>query len=275
VVIGLGAIGGSLALALRRREVPVRGYDLDPEDRRRATAAGIDVPEGEAPTPELLADAAAIVIAVPIESVAAVAAAVLPLAPVAALVLHVASLQRPEALGIRDDLRPRVVGSHPLAGTHQGGFAGADAEMFVGALVFVEARADAATRRAAESLWRRVGAGRVEYRSAEDHDAEMAWVSHLPQLAAIAVAGALADRGTGSDVVGPGGRDTTRLAASPVALWAEILARAPDDTVVALDALQRRLAALREAVAVGDKAGLAREWAAGCAWRRTVAGPAA
>jgi prephenate dehydrogenase len=204
--------------------------------------------------------------------VATVAEAVVPLLPAPAPVLHVASLQRPEAVGIRGDLRPRVIGSHPLAGTHRAGFAAADADLFAGAVVFVEARADETTRRAAEALWGQVGAARVEYRAAEEHDAEMAWVSHLPQLAAIAIAGALADRGTRGDVVGPGARDTTRLAASPVALWAEILERAPEDTVAALDALQRRVAALREAVAGRDRASLAREWAPGCAWRRTVAG---
>jgi 3-phosphoshikimate 1-carboxyvinyltransferase len=275
VVVGLGAIGGSLALALRRSGVRVRGHSLDPDDRRAASAAGIEVSAGAESPRDLVAGASALLIAVPIEAVAGVASAMVPFLSNGAPALHVASLQRRQAVRVPDALWPRLFGTHPMAGTHGAGFAAADAELFDRAVVFVEERADEATRRAADALWSQAGAARVEYRSAEEHDAEMAWVSHLPQLAATAVAGVLSARGTSAESVGPGGRDTTRLAASPFDLWAEILERAPDDTVAALDALERRVAAIRAAVAGRDRAGLAREWGAAREWRRAVAGQVA
>jgi prephenate dehydrogenase len=273
-VVGLGAVGGSLALALRQSGVRVRGYAADERDREGALAAGVEVPAAAGVSPELLAGVVALVIAVPIEALAAVAAYALPMLPPAAVALHVAGLQRAAAVGGDDWVRARLIGTHPLAGTHEVGFAAARGGLFRGAAVSVESRADAPTRAIAESLWRAAGAERVEYRTAEEHDAQMAWVSHLPQLAATAVAGVIASRRTPASAVGPGARDTTRLAASPFPLWSEILARAPEDTTAALDALAARIGALREAVARRDRSALAALWEGACQWRQAATGQA-
>jgi len=271
-VVGLGAIGGSLALALGRTRMRVRGYTLDGSDRAAARAAGVDVADAgdEAGLATAVADAAVIVLAVPMSSLRQVAERALDAAVPDAAVFHVSSLQRRDTLGLDAAPLERVVGTHPMAGTHERGFAAARAGMFEGATVLVEARAGRASRAAAEALWRGAGAARVEYRSAEAHDDEMAWVSHLPQLGATAIAAALAARATAPELVGPGGRDTTRLAESPFELWAEILARAPEETLAALDAVERQIAAIRYSIVHADWAGLAVRWEQARAWRRAV-----
>lgn len=275
-VIGLGVIGGSIALALRDRGVDVRGHAASADDRQAAAAAGIPVAGDDAADhrltmASLLDGVAAAVIAVPVEWTADVARRALPCLPERALLLHAASLQRRDALGLEDDrVWQRLLGAHPLAGSERSGFDAARRDLFAGSTVSVEARATPEQRATVERLWQGAGAGRVEYRTAEEHDRRMAWISHLPQLAATALAAALAGEGIAPPDAGPGARDTTRLAGSSLAMWRGILGAAPRDTTRALAALERELARLRGALERGDHDALARVWEAGRAWRRAV-----
>ena len=187
-----------------------------------------------------------------------------------AVVLHTGSLQRAAAVkpDITSSLHARVIGTHPLAGSHESGFAASRADLFAGCTVSIEARAKPYVRAAAEDLWRGAGAARLDYREAEEHDRLMIWVSHLPQLAATALAGALDAHGVPPRDAGPGARDTTRLAASTLEIWAPLLAGAPDDLDGALAALEARLAELRRAVSARDAASIAALWEPARAWRR-------
>ena len=95
----------------------------------------------------------------------------------------------------------------------------------------------------------------------------MAWVSHLPQLASIALGGALAAGGVVARQGGPGLRDATRLAASPFPLWRDLLASAPSETRAALRALAASIEQLEDAVARGDERALAACWERAHDWR--------
>jgi prephenate dehydrogenase len=255
-VIGLGAIGGSVAKALVRAGVRVRAHASSAADADGARAAGVEIADDLA---GCVADTPTVLIAVPIPAHAAVAAAAAP----DALLLHTASLQRETALGTSAG---RVIGTHPIAGTHRAGFVAADADMFDGCVVSIEARAPATARTSAEHLWRTIGARRFEYRTAEEHDRLMTWVSHLPQLASTALAGAIASSGVRWDALGPGGRDATRLAASPFDMWSSILAHARPEAAHAAAALERSLGAIRSALESGDMETVERIWASARAW---------
>lgn len=259
-IIGLGAIGGSVALALHDRGVPAVATALSADDMRAAEARGVTTaPDvGAAVT-----RADIVVLAVPLDRIADVAATVVSAAPAAASIFHVASLQRRAAFAAQG----RVIGTHPLAGSAGSGFAVADAVVFRGATVLVEARAGARERADAELLWSLAGAGRVEYVDGETHDQWMAWASHLPQLTATALAATLAEWLPAAAPIGPGARDTTRLAGSSLDMWLPILRRAPHDTVDALRALEQRLAALRSAIEQTRWDTVRAEWNAARAWR--------
>jgi prephenate dehydrogenase len=258
-IIGLGAVGGSVAKALGRLGVRMRTYATSTADADGAMRAGIDVANEIA---SCVAGMPIVLIAVPVTAHTAVADAVTAAAPNDAVLLHAASLQGANAVGTAR----RVIGTHPLAGTHRAGFAAADADIFAGCVVSVEARADDEARTVAERLWSAVGARRLEYRTADEHDRLMTWVSHLPQLASTALADAIATAGIESDALGPGGRDATRLAASPFEMWGGILAAARPEAARAAAALESSISALRSALESGDMDTVERIWAAARAW---------
>lgn len=258
-IIGLGAIGGSVAKALVRSGVRVRAFTASAADAEGALRGGIDVANEIA---GCVAGMSLVLIAVPVTAHAAVADAVATAAPDDALLLHAASLQSPTAVGTAR----RVIGTHPLAGTHRVGFAAADADLFAGCVVSIEARAADDARTTAERLWRVLGARRFEYRTAEEHDRLMTWVSHLPQLASTALAEAMATAGVRSAALGPGGRDATRLAASPFEMWSGILAAARPEAARAVAALERSVSAIRTALESGDMQAVERIWASARAW---------
>src|SRR4051794_5507134 len=188
-IIGLGVIGGSAALKLRERGTAVRAYSTSPTDSALAEAGGLTITQS---LDDAVRGAGLVLIAVPLDHICAVANEVLGAAPPSATILHAGSLQRSEALDEMPEVIARVIGTHPLAGTHRTGFAAARSDLFREATVVVEQRANARQKEDAELFWSLAGARRVEYATAHDHDAAMAWISHLPQLASTALANALA-----------------------------------------------------------------------------------
>jgi cyclohexadieny/prephenate dehydrogenase len=267
-IVGLGAIGGSVALALLARGIVPDGTSDSGEDAEAALVAGARV---RGSLEEAVVDADIVMLAVPLDVLAPVAERVATI-NAGATILHAGSLQLAAALGLGDVLRARVVGTHPLAGTHGSGFAAARAEMFRGAVVSIESRAGARQREDAELLWSLAGAQRVEYRDAAAHDACMAWASHLPQLAATALAAAVAPRLGVSCPHGPGLRDTTRLAGSDWSVWRPILEAAPDETLAGLASLEQELAALRAGLATRDWPRVRETWERARQWRMMLEG---
>lgn len=266
-IVGLGAIGGSAALALLDRGLRPRGFSNYPGDVRAGAEAGVEVVGSVA---ELVNGCDLVLLAVPLDVIATVAAQVVDAGDGHAprpSIFHAGSLQRREAIRGDAEVVAHVIGTHPIAGTHGVGFAAAAADMFRGATVSVESRANARQRADAELLWSLLGAGQVTYDTAEDHDRRMAWVSHVPQLTATAVASTLSRAHCRAGHLGPGGRDVTRLAESSLAVWLPILDRAPHETVQGLAALERAIAGMRELIERRDWTSLSRLWEEARRWR--------
>jgi len=266
-LLGLGVMGGSLARALSRRDVddPV-GWALDAADRAAAADHGISIAES---ADKALQGADMVVLATPLSTIPALAEQVARSAPSSARVTDVASLQRPVLAHARSaGLAERWVTSHPLAGSEQSGFGAARDDLYSGAPVYLSADAASAEARAVvESLWRNLGAA-PSWMEAGQHDRRMARVSHLPQVVATALADALAETGVGADALGPGGRDTTRLAGSSPSMWGDLLAHADPALVAALRAVARRLEEDADALADGDVTLPVQRLLRAGAWRR-------
>ena len=146
------------------------------------------------------------------------------------------------------------LGGHPLAGKEQRGAEWGDADLFR-ARPYVLTPAGARTA-AAESfrLWLvRMGAQLIDLTPAE-HDAVVALSSHLPQLVASALANTLASQKNANvkQVFGPGLLDMTRLALSSSELWESIFATNQTEILRAVDAFMKSVGTLRDAVARGD-----------------------
>lgn len=268
-VIGLGCIGGSLARALIAQEVEVRGWSTSASDREQAAAARIRISTSEETAlAEACAGAGIVVLAVPIHTVAQLADQVSTHLARNAKLVHVCGLQSRGALRLNEGTHERLIGTHPLAGSHDTGFAASRPELFVDAVVSAEERADTRARSCIDWLWHTVGARRVDYRSAEAHDRLMAWVSHLPQLTATALAATLASAGIEARTIGTGARDTTRLAASELGSWPTLLSGTPGELDAALELLGKTIADLRAALGADDSEALASVWNRARAWRR-------
>jgi prephenate dehydrogenase len=267
-IIGLGVIGGSAALRLHQRGTTIRCYSTSTVDSDAASRVGLSV---ESTVDDAVRNTGLVLIAVPLDAICGVAIQVIGAAPSRATILHAGSLQRIEALQLLPEISDRVIGSHPVAGSHRTGFAAARPDLFSGATVFVERRADARQRENAELFWSLAGARHIEYAPAAVHDDAMAWFSHLPQLASTALGATLANAPAPDDAPsfgpGPGGRDATRLAMSALGMWRPLLERAPEATLTALGILESNIHELRLALEQRDWAALDTLWTRASTWR--------
>ncbi|HMA25279.1 MAG TPA: prephenate dehydrogenase/arogenate dehydrogenase family protein, partial [Gemmatimonadaceae bacterium] len=161
----------------------------------------------------------------------------------------------------------RFVGSHPMAGDHRSGWDASRTGLFANARVYIcpPGETSGLVVELAADFWRRLGAT-PEMLSAEDHDEQLAWTSHLPHMVSTALALALARTGIRRDDLGPGGRDVTRLAGGSPDVWTAI-AR---DNAAALDAAlataEREISEIRGALARADTTNLHKRFAAARAW---------
>jgi prephenate dehydrogenase len=147
---------------------------------------------------------------------------------------------------------PFFLGGHPMAGRELSGFANADANLFRGntyALIGNSITPQDPRVGAFLSLLDKIGA-RTFWLGAQQHDYAVGLASHVPQLAAIALASFLYDRldenGLPITLAGPGLRDTLRLAGSPYSVWRDIILTNREMLSAALDLFARRLDDLSE-----------------------------
>jgi prephenate dehydrogenase len=250
-LIGCGLIGGSLALALRSRLGTIVG--CDPANGERARALGIV--DEVADVAGAVRDAEVVILAVPVRQTAAVCEAMAPAVSDSALIMDVGSTKR-EVLHAVELWLPhpeRFVAAHPIAGTERSGPEAADANLFRGRKVLLTpaaaTRADCVAR--AGELWEAAGAT-VARMDAADHDRVLAWVSHLPHVAAFALAAAVGSDASLEGLSGGGFTDTTRIAASDPRMWRDVLLSNREEVLAAMRGLDEELALLRRAIAGGD-----------------------
>jgi prephenate dehydrogenase len=270
-VVGTGLIGASLGIALSQAGFPVSLDDPSPTAAALARDLGAGVlAAGTTPAPDV------VVVAAPPDVVADVVAMELSRWP-DAVVTDVASVKGAVLTSLRErgaDLS-RYVGSHPMAGREKSGAMAAQGDLFEGRSWVVapgpqvSARAVDLVRQIAEA------AGSVVLvMTPDEHDAAVAAVSHVPQIAASLVASRLRDLPSGAIALsGQGIRDVTRIAASDPGMWTQILAGNAPAVRGVLESLAAELASVLEALrhletdpgggSVGARAVLARTVADG------------
>lgn len=220
LIVGLGLIGGAVAMALRRQGWRVRFVDDDP-----ALAL-----EGAERVPAI-EDAAVIVLATPVD----VAIDLLPTIRTGGVITSVGSVMRP----LRAVAGERFVAGHPMAGWHEGGLANAHRVELEGASWFLDAEDPRV-----EELVRACGGVPMRVDAAE-HDAAVALTSHLPQVLSTALFAYLADQPELRKFAG-GGLRSFRLAASDGEMWHSVLAENRDQLRPHADAIARLVRAIIE-----------------------------
>jgi prephenate dehydrogenase len=263
-VLGTGLIGGSFALAVRKTlpGICIVGWDK-PSVLERALELGV-VDEVQPELQDAINNADLVYIALPvglaIERLPEIARQV----PCHALVTDACSTKRAVCATAEKCFSEGVLflGGHPMAGSERSGIDGADASLFQGtkyALVGTEGgsisgeqmdRIERADSRIASflSLIETIGA-RPIWIDAETHDRAAAFVSHLPQLVSVALAGvtreATDQTGLPLTLAGRGLRDALRLAGSPYSVWRDIVLTNSDNLDMALDRLAQAIEHLR------------------------------
>lgn len=269
-VVGLGLVGGSIALACRRRwpDCLVIGVDANGPLEQATVRHAIDVGADDL---GMLREADLVVLAAPVSENIAILGQLAPFVPGEALVTDVGSTKRSTVEAARA-LPPRLpfVGGHPLAGAARGGIASASAGLFEGRPWFLTPTAAVAAVPPRLAAWVAALGAAPHVIAADAHDRLMAYLSHLPQLAASALMRVVGDA-VGADALrlaGPGLTDTTRLAASPGTVWADICESNEVELGPALDLLIAELRRTRDGLAQARVIGELFEAAA--AWRREV-----
>jgi prephenate dehydrogenase len=250
-VVGLGLIGGSIALAARERAgADVTGWDADPLAVQTALTLGA-ISSGAGPLASAVAQADAVFLAAPVGELARLASQVLDHAPDTCVVTDVGSTKRSIVEAISD---PRFVGGHPLAGAETSGIDNARPDLFAGSTWYLTpgARTGVETTAQVSALVRALGATVTELDAAL-HDRLMASVSHLPHVVANVLVSHLVAIGI-PDVLGPSFRDATRVAGSNPAVWSAIYMDNRDELVAAIDDAVALLGEVRDKLERGDEA---------------------
>ena len=280
-IVGTGLVGASLGLAFGRLDEvdAVVGWDSDAEQLGVAVARGA-VSRAAESAAAAARDADVVVLAVPVSAIAAAAAEVGSAMRAGAILTDVASVKASIVRSLEEGAGDgvHVIGGHPMAGSHEAGAAHASGELFVGAtyLLTPTVGTDAGAYRRLHNLVAQIGARPLAV-DPDHHDALVAVISHLPQLAATTLMNLAADRAreehAGLLLLAAGGfRDATRVAASDPNLWLDICAQNRDAIVAVLDDYRERIGNLRSAVAVGDMVSLEQVLADARAARRALPG---
>jgi prephenate dehydrogenase len=252
-IVGFGLIGGSIALALKRRwpsSVVVAVDDTAVAEMalktRAADVAGEDL--------AIVADADLVVLAAPVLQNIAILERLAAVLRVRTLVTDVGGTKRRIVAAAQQLPTIPFIGGHPMAGAARSGLSAARADLFDGhPWILTPSAEDHGWLTRLDAFISGVGAV-PHIMSADLHDRLVGAVSHLPQVTASAlmhVVGRLAGD-MGLELAGPGLVDTTRLAASPAQIWRDIAATNDDMLREALDALIRTLTELRDGLGNGE-----------------------
>jgi prephenate dehydrogenase len=256
-IIGTGLIGGSLALALKKRRLAGRvvGCDRAPVLERAQDCGAIDA--GIVNPADAVRGSDLVVLATPVLAILDLIDRLAPSLPPRTLVTDVGSTKaevtKRAAKSFGKTAGQRFLAGHPMAGKEQAGVDFADADLFEGAAWLftplprqnVYAGMSGEFMHCAEKL-----GAKVATLDPADHDRFCAWISHLPQMISTAVAAALVDEfGEDAPLLDIGGRalrEMTRISSSPYSMWRDIAITNRDNLGNALQKLEQRLAHIRE-----------------------------
>lgn len=249
-ILGMGFMGASLAASMKRFGSPdweIRGFD--PVEGRPAWAqsAGI-VDQSFSSIEKTVEDADIVVSAAPVDHIVGTLLEAARHAKPGAVLTDLGSTRERIESALREALPSGVIhaGSHPMAGSEKTGPEHCKDILFVGKWIFLTpGTANGKTLDAMEDFWKKLGA-RVARIGAREHDQIVATTSHLPHLAAFALANTLPKKW--EEFVAGGFRDTTRIAGGASEIWTPIFDTNRSCVLEALDQYMARLQEWRQAL---------------------------
>jgi prephenate dehydrogenase len=269
-VLGVGLIGGSIGLAARQRlGAEVVGYGRHPETIARAVELGA-LDRGASSIGEACEGAELVFCGAPVAALPGQAREALAASGPGTVVSDVGSTKGELVAALGDD--ERFIGGHPLAGAETAGIDNARADLFEGARWYLTPT-DRSSGLLYDRLQRFIGGlgARPQAIDPASHDRAMATVSHLPHVVANALvaeaAEALSADSERLPEVGPSFRDTTRVAGSNPAIWADIFTSNREAVADSVESVAARLGAAARLIRGGDRDAVA-AWQAGAGENR-------
>ncbi len=255
LIIGLGLIGGSLALSLKNEGYrgKIYGFDLNEERIKKAIQMGA-IDEGFTDLKNVpWENIDLVVLATPVKTFLDVAKKIKPFLKEKTVITDVGSVKGELVRQLEEILKPyKFIGAHPIAGTEKEGVENAVIGLFKGKkLILTIDREDEDTKRL-EELWTDLGS-KVEVMEPYLHDFVFASVSHLPHAVAFALVDSLISlsKETGIDLFlypGAGFKDFTRIAASSPTIWKDIFLQNKKDVLHTIDEFIKSMEKLRELI---------------------------
>ncbi len=263
VVIGVGLIGGSFALALKRARIVGEVVGVDRNRVALDDALRLKVIDIAGNISEALRGADLVLLAVPVGQISATLAHVARDIEANAIIMDCGSTKQNVIAAARATLGKKIsqfVPAHPIAGRETSGAGSADATLFAGKNVVLTSLAENSAETIARSsdAWRACGANVVAM-TAASHDAVFAAVSHLPHMLAFALVDEFAARANAKSLfsfAASGFRDFTRIAGSSPEMWRDIALNNRDALLTEMDAYIARTQQLRTLIANRDAAEL-------------------
>ena len=254
LIVGVGFMGGSFALALRRGgfKGSIYGVDIKPETIDKAEELGVIDGGGTELGFVQEIEPDYVVLASPVRTFRGIARGMKPFLKEGAVTTDLGSVKGKLVYELEEQLGSRFVGSHPIAGTEKSGVEHSFAELFEGKKVVITPT-ESTDKEALEevvSLWKLTG-GRVEFMDPMLHDWVFGAVSHLPHAIAFALIDALIEMSNGVDLFkypGGGFKDFTRIAASDPVMWRDIFLENRDNVLKAIEVYENSLQKLKELI---------------------------
>lgn len=244
-IVGVGLIGGSIGMDIRRLKLAqevvgvVRRKESVEEVIKYGSVdhATLDLEEGSK-------DSDMIILATPISSMPQIAQDLH--IKKETVVIDVASVKGKLVEKLESILGKNYVGTHPMTGSEKKGISGARAGLFDGAVCIITPTQKTRPKflKITREFWTSLGAKTVVL-APDEHDRIVALISHLPHLVSASLVNILMDRPKAVECVGPGFRDSTRIASSPPELWQEICEWNKDEILSSIDKFQRELSDLK------------------------------
>lgn len=265
VIVGLGLIGGSIAMALRKNGMKVFGLDSDENVLELARQKGIETylfdTQGMADKtaiPDIFADVDIVFVSLPVSRIVDAVKIIAGYIPQNTIITDTGSVKKAIVSEIEAILPDgsAFVGGHPMAGSENSGFEWAREDMFWGApyVLTPTARTDA------EALWTMIKlvkdlGGKPVIMSVEEHDRMAAAASHLPQIISTTLVNAVSEiypKDRVMELAGGGWRDTTRIAGSNAFMWKDILIYNKDEILPLISTFKEQLLLLESAIGTSD-----------------------
>ena len=252
-IVGLGLIGGSIALDLKKSDLITKLTGVDINQKHLEKAMALNMVDAILPLEEAVADVDLVIIAIPVDKIIDVLPEILDIIPEKTTICDMGSTKKNIVATIENHpKRGNYIAAHPMAGTENSGPEAAIEGLFSEKITIICDHKKSAPQHLAlvEKLFQVLGMN-IAYMSSDEQDHTTAYISHLPHVIAFALANTVQnkeDRSIIYDLASGGFRSTVRLAKSSPQMWGPIFQQNKNYIVESLDVYIKHLIELKDSI---------------------------